>query len=821
MSVSASVGEMPLLDPKDLHLSEDVYTTFIVSDWLTYEHLKETLVGAEDILKHIGVVEMVGYEAYIVEQWITKRLNRNTIVTYTGDSNDMIVCHKVQILNDPLRWPRSFQQYVADLLESKHSSPTETDQGIIHITNLSQLESSLTLIPLPRGDIREMYSLFVVNYNLKKLGCGTRSAMVIRQPTKAVEEKFRNIFQVPTEVSLSYAVREIIVVVQTFLFFYDLIDANLCDGLFCEKTEEAITNWWKLIDQLPECQEKLRFPTGASFSSSILSILGFTLVVKSILEMAGNNINVPKDPLDHEKFRVALIQFQKAYKLKTGGGKNDGYSGKLDLLTLTKLMEINLSARSNQTFAKDLNKMRKLVKNTVIDFTSGKTLQTLKLSAPANKKPLKDQDMASDTRISNCQDIEQIVQLAHGKRLNHLWKNKGYEPDVDKTSLASIAKHHNRQSSYPYGASSIYDDSGMESDPNTTSSSGKALGPSLMSLGPLASDRNRQYEEPLRKQKSKRLIIGGSFQDSEIPSAMSSQVNPYYGDSAEQDDVQIGLFNCRLTRRHSIPSVNKEMNVHTIELLSSDQQIGNEILHSQTPVQSRALRLKRSSSFSLVEDSLTAGIDEFTTKDVVSIECLAVEYLKLLSKYKLDIVNGANDFKQYVYESKMQLVEKLKLSKYAVAFESSKNDYSKLAKRSHEVNDKLVKNYKINARLKYELRLLLQKTKEVETSLKNLNDFKMNVLEHDIQELAATQEASPKVRVERPQKISFSAILDRPQLLLFVVISYLNALWHYLFHQVDNTRIEEQWKLIDRNRRVSHFLEKYYSEQDELETKTK
>ncbi|KAG7912190.1 hypothetical protein KL906_000394 [Ogataea polymorpha] len=818
MSVSAASYDSTFLGSSDSTPDQDLYTTFLIADWHTCEQFKETRAGYEGVIKDIGSIRMVGYEAYIVEQWISQRSNKNTVVTYTGDSKDSIICRKVQILNDPIKWPRAFRQYITELLESKYSSPTETDQGIIYITNLSQLESSMTLIPLPQGDIHELYTTFVVNYNLKKLGCGTRSALAICMPTKTVEDKFRNLFQIPQEVSLMYAVREIIAVVQTFLYYYDLLDAQFCDGLLCEKTEDAISRWWEMTLQIPGCEEALRPNSCSSLSTSILTILGFTLILKSILETAGNNISVPKDPLDHEKIRIAIIQFQRAQKIKSHPGRSYTYSGKFDLETITKLLQFCNSTKSNQTFAKDLHKVRKMVKDTVVDFTSGKTLQTLKISPTNNKKLNKEQEVPASKRLYNCQDLEQIIQLSHGKRLNYLWKCKGHEPDLDRYCLASLAKHQ-RATNMPYTPPLLLDDSGTDSEMNTLSSSAKALEPSLMSS---SADRVRTYDEPLHKQKSKRLIIGGSFQDSDVEPDMRPRMNSYYEDSFEkQDDTQINQFNARLKRRHSIPSIESDLNVHTIDLQSSNKHVNNSILHSQATLQSRALRLRRANSFSLIQEQLTNDFDEIPTAEVFSMETMALDYLKLLRTYRVGIVNRSNLFKRSVEESKLQLLDRLQLSKYAAEYENSKSEYSKLAKRSHDVNDKLMKNYKINARLKYELRLLLQKTKEVETSLKNLNDFKMASLESKINELKTKQESLQTTKIERPQQVSLKVALNKPHLLISIILNYLSILWFYLFRNVDNTRIEEQWKLIDRNERVAHFLEKLYRGDESISQKSK
>ncbi|ODV87413.1 hypothetical protein CANARDRAFT_188438, partial [[Candida] arabinofermentans NRRL YB-2248] len=672
------------------------YVTFIVVDLQVLDLLKTSYSGSHDVVKRITMVGLSGYEVYIVQQWITKRMGKNIIVTYTGESKDVITGYKVKLLNDPSRWPKIFLEYIQDLEQSTYSCPTQTDQGIIFITNLTQLESRLTLIPAPNGDSKSIYQTFVVNYDLKKLDY----------------------------------------------------------------------------------------------------------------------------PLDYDRFRQAIVQFQKAYKIKS----HHEYSGKLDIGTITKLIELSFTLKSNQTFAKDLSKVKKLVKNTVMDFTSGKTLNTLNINGtPNDNLLLKDQDLPAYKKIVNCQNLDQIIKMCHGKRLNYLWRSKGKEVDIESHSLAHCSR---KLSNHMTDLSGIYTGGSLPVN-GTTATSSISASPTTTTTG---TDYLTTEASPIkRKQRSKTLIIGGNFQDnSDSLSVSQCDVNPFYDHHRQQQlkdlqDIDGRMFNARLKRRHSIPSINKELNIHTIDLKVANEEIGSEIICSKTPIDIKFGKMRRSNSFSALEDNIECmheDLNEATqsTKSNytshISMEWLAMQYLKIQNDYKLNIVNASNVFKRDLINSKMQLISTLNLNRYAMSFELSKNENSKVLKRYHDLNDKFIKSHKIHARLKYELRLLLQKTKEVETNLKTLQDIKVKSLENSLQQLTAScnlKLANQEQQQQQQQSnVDWTMIYKQPYFLLYIIVNYIRQFTIHLFKNVDNSRIEEQWNMIDKNRKVTTFIEKCY-----------
>jgi len=63
------------------------------------------------------------------------------------------------------------------------------------VTNLSSFPSALTIIPVPDGDIRKHRQEFIVNEDLKRLGCSGRSGLTLSDPTPATQAKFHQLYK--------------------------------------------------------------------------------------------------------------------------------------------------------------------------------------------------------------------------------------------------------------------------------------------------------------------------------------------------------------------------------------------------------------------------------------------------------------------------------------------------------------------------------------------------------------------------------------------------------------------------------------------------
>ena len=424
--------------------------SFLIPDIVAFDKIKPYFKSIPDYNSkfEITLVELVGYEAYFVEQWIASRSNNTLIVTYTGDPNDRIVAYHVLSLSSDKKpssihensnqsnqnnmydhWPLKFISYLVEQLESPFYVPTDTSMGYAFITNLAQLNPFLSLIDAKTGNISDDYTLFMVNYNLKKLGCGSRSAATTDEPSKSMENKFKSTFKIDSKIPINYSVLNLIYTTQIFLYYYGFIDPIYCDGLFCEKTETAINEWWKIMNEIPMALNMLKDkPPNCNISDSIKGIVGITILCRNLLEIGGNNFGVPKDLLDYKQMKLTILRFQKHFKLEQTSCFNHE--------TLLKLIDWGNSIKTSQNLTKDLSKMKKIVKNTVIDITSGKNLQSIAQNASASPFFLHSHTNFDQGKLINCQNIDHFSNFTLGKSLNYLFKGNGKPIDMSKNILA-------------------------------------------------------------------------------------------------------------------------------------------------------------------------------------------------------------------------------------------------------------------------------------------------------------------------------------------------------------------------------------------------
>lgn len=283
-----------------------------------------------------------GFEIYLVDQWIRSRKIGTVVSAYHGNDEVKVKVIKFTILKKPSKqYPPRFQEYLNEvMLNHATFKRRDTDPKVgqvdlnpvpefLLVTNISALPSNLNLIPIPSGDTRTVESTYLVNSNLRKLNCGGRSlSLIADKVSDASEDKFRQMYRVyNSSVPIKFAVKELVNLIQTCLFYFDLLDARYCDGLLCLKTEDAIKNWWNLIG-LPHFNTKPNLRAGILPSKTVAAIISLTISVKIRLQIFGG-CDVPKDPFDFENFMISIGQFQKQVKIEK--------RRKLDLLTLLRL----------------------------------------------------------------------------------------------------------------------------------------------------------------------------------------------------------------------------------------------------------------------------------------------------------------------------------------------------------------------------------------------------------------------------------------------------------------------------------------------------
>lgn len=306
-----------------------------------------------------------GFDIYLVEQWANNRNIGSLISTYTGNLNNEINIIKFTIRKLPSkRYPMRFQEYLNELMVNhakiKYMNDEETE--ILFITNITSLPSNLSLIPILNGDFNSIEDNFVINSNLKKLQCSGRSiSLITSKISDANEDKFRQMYKIYNlNIPIKFAIKELINIIQTSLFYFDLLDIRYCDGFLCNKTEDAIVTWWNLIG-LPHFNIK---PPGILPSRTVAAIVSTVLSVKIRLQIFGG-CDVPKDPFDVENFMISIGEFQRQVKLDKTRKLDIETFHKLIYITNDKLKLPDIDKKSSYT--NEIRKLTNVVKNTVQD----------------------------------------------------------------------------------------------------------------------------------------------------------------------------------------------------------------------------------------------------------------------------------------------------------------------------------------------------------------------------------------------------------------------------------------------------------------------
>lgn len=288
--------------------------------------------------------EAGGFEIYLVDLWVHHRRIGTVVSVFTGNDESRAKVARFTIKKMPTKhYPPRFQEYLNETILNHASykrmstpdsssvlafSSSELVEYLL-VTNIAALPSAVNLVPIPNGDARAVKATFAINSNLKKLNCAGRSlSLLTEKVSSASEDKFRQMYRIYNElVPIRFAVRELINLIQTSLFYFDLLDARYCDGLLCQKTEDAINNWWNLIG-LPHFNVKPNPRAGILPAKTVAAVISLTISVKMRLHLFGG-CDAPKDPYDFENLMISIGQFQKQVKLDK--------KRKLDLITLLSL----------------------------------------------------------------------------------------------------------------------------------------------------------------------------------------------------------------------------------------------------------------------------------------------------------------------------------------------------------------------------------------------------------------------------------------------------------------------------------------------------
>ncbi|KAK8064861.1 Protein STB2 [Apiospora phragmitis] len=330
----------------------------VLADPVAFRYLEED--PSVNVIERKSVLR--GYELYMVEQWACSRSSPTlVIVTYTGDEKHSVVVGVLGVPQDESTWSPKLRVYFK-AIQQFHARPKETPLGELMLTNLSSFPSALTVIPVPDGDIKLHRQEFIVNEDLKRLGCSGRSGMTLSEPTPAAKAKFLQLYKTNEKITFAEAVIELVKLCQVALMIFGKLEQDYIDGLLCDVTETAIGDWWT---EFGTEYYNIEPTDGILGPTTVAALLGLLMGARNRLSYFGAPMS--KDVFDIDATKRGISYFQKYQKLER--------NRRLDRQTLHKLHGATAKAAAGEG-----------------------DIETL--------------------------DLERFISLAHGERAKWLWYGK-------------------------------------------------------------------------------------------------------------------------------------------------------------------------------------------------------------------------------------------------------------------------------------------------------------------------------------------------------------------------------------------------------------
>ncbi|KAL2136524.1 hypothetical protein VTI74DRAFT_3349 [Chaetomium olivicolor] len=339
-----------------------------------------------------------GYELYLVEQWACSRQSPTFVIaTYTGDLKHSVVVGVLEVPAEEKDWSPRLRVYFK-AIHQYHARPKETEVGELMVTNLSSFPSALTVIAVPEGDIRKHRQLFIVNENLKRLGCSGRSGLTLTEPTSATQAKFMQLYKTSDRIPFVQAVLELVKLCQVALLIFGMLEEEYIDGLLCDMTEKAINDWWTEIGSEYFNIE----PTdGILGPTTVAALLGTLLGARNRLSYYGAPVS--KDVFDVESTKKGIGTFQKSMRLER--------TRRLDRQTMLKLHSVTAKAAAGE----GVWGVQKAVKSTVAEIGGKRGELVIGMVGGRDKANIGDIETL---------DLGKFITLAYGERPKWLWYGK-------------------------------------------------------------------------------------------------------------------------------------------------------------------------------------------------------------------------------------------------------------------------------------------------------------------------------------------------------------------------------------------------------------
>ncbi|OAG36220.1 hypothetical protein AYO21_09614 [Fonsecaea monophora] len=365
----------------------------VFADPVAFRYLEED--PATDSIERWRRLE--GYEMYVVEQWACSRSHPTFIIcTYTGDPSHSILVNVLAVPSDESTWSPRLQIYF-QAVSQYHAKEKDTPLGALMVTNLSGFPSALTVIPVPDGDVRKHRDDFIVNEDLKRMGCSGRAGINLQPPQSSTIAKFHHLYRTSETVPLYQSVMELVRTCQIALVMYDKLQPTYADGLLCDVTEQAINEWWTDIGTYfynVEPNDGILGPT------TVAALLGLLIGAYNRLKAFGSPVG--KDVLDTVSMKRAIGHFQRGQKMEK--------SRRLDRETLDRLHRATAKNASGEGWT-----VPKAVKSTVAELSGKGGEMVMGIVGGRDKAGISEAETL---------DIERFAQLVTGPKMKWLWQGK-------------------------------------------------------------------------------------------------------------------------------------------------------------------------------------------------------------------------------------------------------------------------------------------------------------------------------------------------------------------------------------------------------------
>ncbi|KAJ5503553.1 hypothetical protein N7463_006427 [Penicillium fimorum] len=370
----------------------------VFTDAVALRYLEED--PSTDVLQRRGILQ--GYEIYVVEQWACSRVHPTFIIsTYTGDPSHTVIVGVLSVPTNEATWSPRLRMYF-DAMKQCHARRKETPLGTVMVTDLASFPSALSLIPIPDGDIKRHREDFIVNENLKRLGCAGRAGLKLQPPSAATEAKFHQLYRTSERVPLYHAVMELVKQCQIALMVFDKLAPEYVDGLLCDVTEAAVSDWWTDIGTDLYNIEPGDTNLGPT---SVAALLGTLLGARNRLHAYGTPVG--KDAFDLPNLKRGIGAFQKSQKMRR--------SRRLDRLTLDRLHRATAKAANAEGWTD-------AVKSTMAELSGQGGEMVMGMVRGRDKGGIADIETL---------DLDTFVQCCNGERAKWLWLGKPRKSGVE------------------------------------------------------------------------------------------------------------------------------------------------------------------------------------------------------------------------------------------------------------------------------------------------------------------------------------------------------------------------------------------------------